>query len=75
MNKKNSVIIEPIVDKEKYKVNGYLIYKNRLKNWTCEHDLSDGELWAFRLYEKFIIKNPKIKRHTKAMYSLSVDGY
>lgn len=68
MNKKKNVIIEPIVDREKYKVNGHLVYKNRLKNWSCEHDLSAGELLAFGVYEKLIIQNPKIKKHTRALY-------
>lgn len=70
MNKKKSITIEPIVEKEKYKVNGYLVYKNRLRNWTCDQDLSNGELWAFGVYEKLIIENPKIKRHTKAVYNM-----
>jgi lipopolysaccharide biosynthesis protein len=72
MNTKKSVTIEPIVDKEKYRVNGHLVYKNQWSNWSCEQDLSDGELWAFTIYEKLIIKNPKIKKHTKALYSMPI---
>jgi hypothetical protein len=72
MNTKKSVTIEPIVDKKKYKVNGHIVYKNKWSNWSCEDDLSDSELWAFNVYEKLIIKNPKIKKHTKALYNIPV---
>lgn len=62
------VYIIPVMDHKKYTVNGHIVYKNRLKNWTCNIDLSAQELKAFLLYEKVIINNSKIKKHLKATY-------
>lgn len=63
-----SIIIKPLIDHEKYMVNEHLVYKNRLRNWSCNEDLSDAELQAFKIYEKLIIKNKKIKKHLQAIY-------
>ena len=63
-----SVTIRPITDHETYEVNGNLVYKDTLGNWTCKIDLSDIELRMFRRYEKLVINNPAFKRHTKATY-------
>lgn len=62
------VHIIPIKDHEKYAVNGYIVYKNEFKNWTCNIDLSIAEIQAFLTYEKVIINNRKIKKHIKATY-------
>lgn len=63
-----SVKIKPIIDHEQYEVNGHLVHKDQLGNWSCKQDLSEKELRAFRNYEKVVIKNPKFKKHTKATY-------
>lgn len=63
-----NVEIKPIVDNEKYEVNGHLVYKDSLGNWSCKHDLSEKDLRAFKNYEKVVIKNPRFKTHTKATY-------
>lgn len=63
-----SVEIIPIIDHEQYEVNGHLVSKDSLDNWTCKHDLSSQELNAFRNYEKLVIKNKAFKKHTKATY-------
>lgn len=68
----NSIVIEHIVDGERYKVNGYFVYKNKLRNWSCEEDLSDSELGAFDLYEKLIINNPRLKKHIIAVYNVTI---
>lgn len=60
-----STITKPIVDHQKYIVNEHLVYRDRLWNWYCKDDLSNKELQAFRLYEKLIIKNSRIKRILK----------
>jgi hypothetical protein len=62
------VTINPITDHKTYEVNGHLVYRNSLGNWTCKVDLSDQELRGFRRYEKAVIKNPAFKKHTKATY-------
>ncbi|KIA99371.1 hypothetical protein OA88_19680 [Flavobacterium sp. JRM] len=66
-----SIIIKPIVDHEKYMVNEHLVYRDRLWNWSCKDDLSNKELQAFKLYEKLIIKNSRIKKHIKAVYNIN----
>lgn len=63
-----SVTITPITDHEQYEVNGHLVYKDQLNNWTCKVDLSNKELIAFDEYEKQVIKNKALKKHTKATY-------
>jgi hypothetical protein len=65
-----SVEIVPIIDHEQYEVNGHLVYKNSLNNWTFKVDLSDKELRAFKNYEKLVINNKAFKRHTKATYKV-----
>lgn len=64
-----SVTIIPIKDHEQYEVNGHLVYKDSLNNWTCKHDLSNKELTAFKNYLKLVINNKAFKKHTKATYS------
>jgi hypothetical protein len=63
-----SVTIVPITDHESYDVNGNIVFKDSLANWSCNIDLSDKELRAFRRYEKLVINNPAFKKHTKATY-------
>ncbi|RTY93215.1 hypothetical protein EKM01_03710 [Flavobacterium sp. RSP46] len=63
-----SVTITPIIDHEQYEVNGHLVCKDGLNNWTCKHDLSSQELNAFRNYEKLVINNKAFKKHTKSIY-------
>lgn len=63
-----NVEIKPIIDHEQYEVNGHLVYKDHLGNWSCKGDLSDKELRAFKNYETVVIKNPRFKTHTKATY-------
>jgi hypothetical protein len=53
-----SVVIVPVKEFEQYKVNGHLVFKNKLKNWTCDHDLSQQELEAFSIYERLLIIKP-----------------
>ena len=65
---KIEITITPIIDHESYKVNGHLVYKDSLDNWTCKHDLSSKELTAFRNYQKLVINNKAFKKHTKATY-------
>lgn len=63
-----NVEIKPIQDNEQYEVNGHLVFKDSLGNWSCKHDLSEKELRAFKKYEKVVINNPRFKTHTKATY-------
>lgn len=63
-----SVKIMPITDHESYKVNDHTIFKDSLGNWNCKNDLSSRERQAFYKYEAIIIKNPRFKKHTKAIY-------
>jgi hypothetical protein len=63
-----TVTIKPITDHEQYEVNGHLVSKDSLDNWTCKHDLSSQELNAFRNYEKLVINNKAFKKHTKSIY-------
>lgn len=63
-----SVTINPVIDHEQYEVNGHLVYKDSLENWSCKHDLSSNELTAFRNYQKLVINNKAFKKHTKATY-------
>ena len=65
-----SVTIKPITDHEQYEVNGHLVYKDSLGNWTCKHDLSSKELTAFRNYQKLVINNKAFKKHTRATYQI-----
>lgn len=62
------IIIKPIIDHKKYMINEHLVYRDMLGNWSCKDDLSDKELHAFRVYEKLIIRNSRIKKHIKATY-------
>jgi hypothetical protein len=64
----NGITIIPVTDHESYTVNGHLVYKNQLDNWTCNVDLSAKELHAFDLYENVVINNKRLKHHTKATY-------
>jgi len=63
-----SVEIIPITDHEQYEVNGHMVYKDHLNNWSCKQDLSNKELQAFKKYEEVVIKNPRIKKHFKSIY-------
>jgi hypothetical protein len=64
-----SVTITPITDHEQYDVNGNVVFRDALNNWSCKVDLSDKELRAFSRYEKLVINNPRFKKHTKATYN------
>lgn len=63
-----SVEIKPIIDHEQYEVNGHLVHKDQLGNWSCKQDLSEKELEAFKNYEKLVINNLKFKTHPKSTY-------
>lgn len=63
-----NVIIIPLIDHKKYTVNGHTVYKNEFENWTCSIDLSNTEIQAFLIYEKLIISNSNVRKHTKATY-------
>lgn len=63
-----NVTITPVVDHEKYNVNGHIVYKDSQGTWTCKGELSYKELAAFSRYEKLVINNKAFKRHTKATY-------
>ena len=63
-----SVKINPIVDHERYNVNGKEIYKDTNGNWIAPAELSSQERNAFYNYKKAIIENPRFKKHTKAEY-------
>tara|TARA_R110002124_G_scaffold228784_1_gene394106 strand:+ start:1642 stop:1845 length:204 start_codon:yes stop_codon:yes gene_type:complete len=63
-----SVEIIPIKDHEEYTINGHVVYKDDLGNWSCKHDLSRQELNAFKNYEKLVINNKAFKKHTKSTY-------
>lgn len=51
-----NVEIIPITDHEQYEVNGHLVYRDHLNNWSCKQDLSNKELLAFKKYEEVVIK-------------------
>lgn len=63
-----SVEIIPITDHEQYTVDGYLVFKDPLRDWTCKVALSHDQLTAFWIYEQTVIKNKAFKKHTKATY-------
>ena len=65
---KTEITITPIIDHESYDLNGHVIYKDSLGNWTCKEDLTAKQHQAFKNYEKLIIKNNRFKKHTKATY-------
>lgn len=63
-----SVKINPITDHQIYEVNGNTIFKNKEGFWKNKDHLSFTELMAFIQYEDIVIKNPRFKRHIKAIY-------
>ncbi|MBF7093223.1 hypothetical protein OIU80_05520 [Flavobacterium sp. LS1R47] len=63
-----SVKIKPITDHESYEVNNHTVFKDSNGNWRSKNDLSHKERQAFIQYENIVIKNPKFKKHTKALY-------
>lgn len=63
-----SVKIKPITDHKSYEINGHMISKDIKGNWVYKENLSLKELHAFIQYENIVIKNPRFKRHTKAVY-------
>lgn len=63
-----NVKITPITDHESYEVNHHTVFKDGLGNWNCKNNLSNKELYAFNQYESIVIKNPRFKKHTKAIY-------
>lgn len=65
-----SIKIKPIVDHERYDVNGKEIYKDSNGNWISRDDLSGQEYRAFANYKKAVIDNPAFKTHTKAEYKM-----
>ena len=65
---KMSIKIEPIVDHERYEVNGKEIFKDANDNWIAKTELTQWEKNAFRNYEKAVINNKAFKTHTKAEY-------
>lgn len=62
------VKIVPIENFKIYKVNDHIVYKNNLRNWSCQDDLSDRELEAFEFYENLVIKNKVIEKHLSIIY-------
>jgi hypothetical protein len=63
-----SVKINPIVDHERYNVNGKEVYKDTNGNWITPTELTTQERNAFYNYKKAIIENPRFKKHTNAEY-------
>lgn len=62
------VKIRPITDHECYEINGRAISKDDHGNWESQFDLTSKELDAFNQYENLVIKNPRFKKHTRAVY-------
>lgn len=62
------VKIKPITDHECYEINGHIISKDNYGNWKSPFDLTRKELDAFNQYENLVIKNPRFKKHTRAIY-------
>ncbi|OXB11801.1 hypothetical protein B0A81_00130 [Flavobacterium plurextorum] len=58
-----SVKIIPLTDHKQYMVNGHLVYKDVLENWTCHDDLSAKEHEAFGVYETLFIKDSVLKKN------------
>lgn len=65
---KIEIKITPIIDHESYDLNGHVIYKDTLGNWSCKADLTARQHQAFWNYEKLIINNKRFKKHTTATY-------
>jgi hypothetical protein len=65
-----SVIIKPIVDHERYEVNGKEIYKDSNGNWVNRQEITMMEKNAFNSYKKAVIENKAFKKHTKATYKI-----
>ncbi len=63
-----SVSIIPVEDHQEYTVNGKTVYKNRDGAWECKVTLTTVETKAFLNYNKAIINNKDIKKHTKSEY-------
>lgn len=62
-----SIAIRPIVQGEHYEVNRVeFVFKGDA--WISSTEPTMKELTAFHLYKKAQIENPKIKRHTRAVY-------
>lgn len=66
-----TVEIIPITDHESYSVNGHTVYKDQFNNWSCNVDLSDKELNAFKRYEKVVINNKAFKNTLKQLTRVS----
>jgi hypothetical protein len=60
--------IIPIIDHEKYTVDGLLVYKDMHGNWTCKVDLTARQMNAFKNYEQQVINNKAFRKHTKSIY-------
>lgn len=63
-----SVTIKPVVDHERYEVNGKEIYKDSNSNWMSRQEFTMMEKNAFHNYRKAVIENKAFKKHTKAQY-------
>lgn len=64
-----AVVIDPIVDHERYNVNNKEIYKDSNGNYIARQELSQMEKNAFYNYKKAVIENKAFKKHTKATYN------
>ncbi len=63
-----SIVIKPIVQNEQYEVNSVVFYKIG-DVWLSTPEPTMKELTAFHFYKKAQIENPKVKRHTRAVYN------
>lgn len=63
-----SVKIKPIIDHKTYEINNNTVSKDENGYWKNKDNLSFKEIVAFIKYENIVIKNPRFKKHTKAVY-------
>lgn len=66
-----TIIIEPVEDHSKYKINGKIIVQVSDLNWIAPNpfdSISEKEKHAFNLYKNLIIDNPRFKRHPRSTY-------
>ena len=65
-----SIKITPIIDHERYEVNGKEIYLDTNGHYVAREELTQQERNAFSIYKKAIIDNKEVKKHTKATCKL-----
>jgi hypothetical protein len=63
-----SIVIKPIEQGERYQVNMVEFVKQN-DSWVAKVEPSFKELTAFHFYKKVQIDNPKMTRHTRAVYN------